>query len=266
MKRSILFDALKLLALFGLIWAGFYFVPKMIPDENPFTLSVENEEKIGDLIVEKMIINNPQTEILKNPVIDSAVFEITQRLTSKIGPTDYEYKIKVINDPQINAFTLPGGNIFIYSGLIEFADNPEQVAAVLAHEIGHAEKRHIVSKLVKELGIGVLFSILAGDGGVIISEIFRTAASTVFDRSQEREADEFALKLLEKASIEPVAMAAFFRKLDAKTGGLHDELELLMTHPNNSSRVKAALEYKKASAFQEKPFTMNWERVKAELN
>lgn len=265
MKKSILFDLFKLIALFGLIWAGFTFFPIFTLDKNDFELSVEKEEKLGKLIVEDILENDGKTKLLNNPKVDSAMAIITKRLVENIGLTDYEYKIKVIDSPEINAFTLPGGNIFVYSGLLEFSEHPEEVAAVLSHEIGHAEKKHVIQKLAKELGLTILFSAITGGDRVILGEISRTAASTVFDRGQEKEADDYSFSLMEKAKINPVALATFFRRINAKGGSYNENLELLMTHPNNNSRIKAALEYKVASGFKIKEFDIDWQAVKASL-
>ncbi len=265
MKKSILFDLLKLITLFGLIWAGFTFIPLFSIDKDDFSLSVEKEEKLGRILVDA-ITSDKKNKILHNPAIDSAIFVITKRLTDSIGLTDYEYHIKVIDSPVINAFTLPGGNIFIYSGLIKFSENPEEVAAVLAHEIGHAEERHVVQKLVKELGITVLFSAIGGNQGMVLKEIGRTAASTVFDREQEKDADNYAFKLLDKSGINPKALATFFRRLNSEVSEYNENMEILMTHPNNNSRIKASLEYKTSKKFKDKTFGLNWDKVKTSLN
>lgn len=108
------------------------------------------------------------------------------------------------------------GEVYINRGLISFCDSPEQLAAVLAHEIGHVEKRHTISKLIKEFGIGLLFTIISGGDPFLLTDLFHTTVSTAFDRSYEKEADQFALNLLEEAKISPTAMASFFRKLNAK--------------------------------------------------
>jgi predicted Zn-dependent protease len=262
MKLSLLRDCAILVAIFGLIWAGFTYFPVIFPEDTDFGISIEQEEKLGNLIVEN-ILDDKSTKIASNPTLDSAMHVITKRLISNIGPTDYEYKIKVIDNPQINAFTLPGGNIFVYSGLIEFSEDPEEVAAVLAHEIGHAEKRHVVKKLVKELGIAIVFSVLTGGDAVILKEVTRTAASTVFDRGQEKEADDYSFALMERSKLEPKAMATFFRRINDKFGGPNESMEILMTHPNNNSRIKASLEYQLQKNFKSEKFNLDWKAVKA---
>jgi predicted Zn-dependent protease len=265
MKKAIFFDLLKLVFVFVGIWAVFTFLPVFNLNKEDLTLSIDNEEKLGKIIVAHLLSDKSKIRLLKNPQVDSAVAVIVKRLTDSMGPTDYEYKIKVLDVATINAFTLPGGNIFLYSGLIKFSEHPEEVAAVLAHEIGHAEKKHVVAKLIKEMGIAALFSVLGKGESIVLGEISKTATSTVFDRAQEKEADDFAFSLLEKSHINPKALATFFRKLNREQGSYDENLEILMTHPNTNSRIKASLEYKVASTFVAKEIVLNWPSVQSQI-
>ncbi|MBL4657119.1 MAG: M48 family metallopeptidase, partial [Flavobacteriales bacterium] len=242
----------------------FYFFP-IFPEETSLEISIENEEVLGDLLVEEVLYNSPDFIILSNPTLDSAFDQITSRLLDSIGLTDYEYNIQIVENEQINAFTLPGGNIFVYSGLIDFAESPEEVAAVLSHEIGHVEKRHVVSRLIKEFGLNIIFSIATGGDGVILGELSRTALSTVFDRHQEKEADLYGLELMVRAQISPSALAVFFRRIKREMGDYSDLFEIFNSHPNSNSRIKASLEHPVPEGFKAIEFDMDWKRVQASL-
>lgn len=257
MKASIFYDFLKLLAIFGLIWAVFYFFP-IIPDKDDFQFSIEKEEKLGKVIVEDVLSKDPDFREISDPYLDSVIFVIEERLLQAIGTTDFEYNIRVVENPMVNAFALPGGYIFICSGLIEFSEYPEEVAAVIAHEMGHIEHRHVIAKLIKELGIGILTS---GDL-TILGEIGRTATSTVFDRKQERDADQFALETLYQANISPRHLGTFFRRLKSKYGVTSENLEIISTHPHINSRIKASLEFDIHQDFKPRGFDVDWDRIK----
>ncbi|MGQ0829609.1 MAG: M48 family metallopeptidase [Bacteroidota bacterium] len=253
-----------LLVIFGLLWGAFALIPwgALFSGVADAGISIDQEEKLGKVLVENVMeAGEGSQQLLHNPALDSAMNDINSRLLTSLGPTDYNYKIQVINNEEINAFTLPGGYIFINKGLISFCDSPEEVAAVLAHEIGHAEKRHVVDKLAKELGITILFSVLTGGDATLLHEVFKSATSTMFDREQEKEADAFSFPLMEKAHLNPQTMAVFFRKLTRKHGDAGEAMELLQTHPNNASRIKAALEYKAAQGFTAQNFKIDWKRV-----
>ena len=114
---------------------------------------------------------------------------------------------------------------------------------VLAHEMGHVEKRHTVDRLVREFGLSILFSIMTGGDSVLLSDVYQTLISTGFSRSQEKEADQFALELLEDANISPKSIASFFRKLNRENLAYNEKIELIMTHPHNKARIKASLAY-----------------------
>jgi predicted Zn-dependent protease len=257
MRTKILFDLLKLLVVFGLIWLIFILFP-IFPDKEDFALSVEKEERLGDRIVEDVMFKDPSFHVIRHPYTDSVIDVIEDRLLKALGESEYSYKLFVVADDEVNAFALPGGYIMLYSGLLNLSDNPEEVAAVIAHEMGHIENRHVISRLIKQLGLSV---ILSGDL-MVIGEIGRTAASTVFDRRQEKEADQFSLDLLHKAQIDPRVMAIFFRKMKDEVGAYDENLEILMTHPHIDSRIQASLEYEIDEDFEPQKIDVDWERFK----
>lgn len=268
MVKKLLWDFLKMSLLFGgiffLLFVGIKFLPEkqrnqwFYQENKNVLLSVEQEILLGEKIEEIVFQNHREVKI---NIIDSALWVILTRLEKKIEQSEYDYIIKVIDSPEINAFTIPGGRIYINIGLISFCDSPEQLAAVLAHEIGHIEKRHSVSKLIKEFGINLLFTIISGGNTVLLTDLFHATASTAFDRSYEKETDQFALNLLEEAKISPTAMASFFRKLNRENLGYDERIEFLMTHPQNNARIKSPLNYKTRDDFESQRFELNWEEV-----
>ena len=100
----------------------------------------------------------------------------------------------------------------------------------------------------------------------MLDELWETVLSSNFDRSQEKEADQFALKLLEEAQISPTAIASFFRKLNRENLDYNEKMELLMTHPHNNSRIKSSLEYKTQEGFKPQLINIDWNLVKKALS
>lgn len=262
MQSKILRDGFILLAIFGGIWAAFIYIP-WFPEDVGIDFPIETEIELGEIIVDDLV-NDPNFELIEDPVIDSAVWVISRRLTDSLGFSEYDYNIMVVRNDEVNAFAIPGGNIIIFSGLIEFSESPEEVAAVLAHEMGHVEHRHVVDRLVKELGLQVLFGVLSGGDAVVVSEISRTVTSTFFDRRQEKDADQFALDLMYRCQISPRALGTLFRRMKSEYGAM-DEFELLNTHPAINSRVKAAFEYELGDNFQSRPIELDWDSVKSTI-
>ncbi len=254
MKRVIIRDFIIIVIIFGAIW-GIFSVFPIFPDKT-VKVSIEKEEDLGNYIV-KEFFKNPEYSKVQNKLIDSAIYVVFQRLKNNIGLTNYDYNFIVFNHSMVNAFTLPGGNILISTGLISFTQSPEELAVIMAHEIGHVENRHIISKLIKEIGISIL---LSGDKS-LIREISKTTTSTAFDRKQEKEADQYALDLLYRSGINPKIMAELFRRIDRELGSFDKKAEILMTHPHNNSRIKSALEYKIEDDFKEIEFNLDWDKI-----
>ena len=274
MNKKILLDGLKSLGIFGGIFIIFYVGLNLLSedkknkwfysDEKISLISYEQEIALGELI-DEYIIASQYKNPLTNKTIDSMMWAVGKRLQGQIPTSEYDYNITVLDNPQINAFTIPGGNIYVFSGLISFCDSPEQLAAVLAHEMGHVEKRHTVDRLAREFSLSVLFSIMTGGDTVLLSDLYQTLISSGFSRSQEKEADQFALNLLEDASISPKSIASFFRKLNRENLAYDENIELVMTHPHNNTRIKASLNHEVDETFKEIPFNLNWEKIKAAL-
>ncbi len=253
-----------LVGIFLIIWIVFIYVP-MRPEAPEAAISLEQEQKIGEVLIDYYLEN---VTLVTDSTITSAVDQIYDRLLQGLETTEYDYRLYIIKNDNINAFASLGGNIVIFTGLIDYAESPEEVAAVLAHEIGHVEKRHVVNKVVKELGVGLVLSIITGgsDAG-FLGQILQQSVSTVFDRGQESEADDYGLALLENARIHPNSMAVIFRKIrDRYSSSTMETLEFLSTHPNTNKRIKKSLEYKTSEGFQSQPFTnIDWTEVRSAL-
>ncbi len=257
MSKRIWRDLSILVGLFVAIWLVFTYVP-IFPKASNLSLSVEKEKTIGREMVENLLIESGELDTLSNEKINSFIDSIFYRLSPHIEDAQFDYNFIITNNNQVNAFALPGGYIIIYTGLIEFCDTPEEFSSVIAHEIGHIENRHLISRLIKKLGISILIS---GDSSVL-EEVSQTAISTVFDRKQEEEADQFAFELLEKSGISPRVVAKLFRKLENEGLSYNKNLELLMTHPHHDDRIKASLSYKMDSTFVEKKILIDMQEIK----
>jgi predicted Zn-dependent protease len=267
-------DFIKLLLLFGglflIIYLGFLVLAEtsnsiwLLNDNNTHLLSYEKEIQLGE-IIEEYVLKEREMDLLHNSSIDSALWVITSRLKTQIPVSEYDYQIKIIESKTVNAYTIPGGKIFISKALISFCESPEQLAAVLAHEIAHVEKRHTVSRILKEFTVSLLFGIISGSDTVLLSELWKTTISSSFDRKQEKESDEYAMQLLEKAGISPRVIAAFFRKLNRENLNYNEKIEFLMSHPHNNARIKRSLEYKPSDDFKTLPFDLDWNKIKEGL-
>lgn len=250
-------ELLIVLLLFGAVWFVFTWSPVDLPDSD-IALSREREQDLAELILDDL----KQTNTFYDDSVSLALlYPLADRLLTALDSPTYEYTFHVIESGQINAFATINGHIFVYSGLIEFVSGPEELAAILAHEIGHHENGDLVDRLLKELGLTVIATVLTGGDAVIVSEITRLLISKGFDRRQEREADDFAYATLIDAEISPARLAHFFTRLKAEEETYPDELEVIMTHPNSKSRIERALSTELPEDFEERDFSLNWDEL-----
>jgi predicted Zn-dependent protease len=152
--------------------------------------------------------------------------------------------------------------------LIKNADNEEELAGVICHEIGHIELNHVMKKLLKEVGISVLASMTSGNGGTeIIKETSKILSSSAFDRKLEKDADLKAVDYLINAKLNPESFANFLYKLSDKEDETTKYLTWVSTHPDSKERAKYIIEYCKNKLADFEPILSKekWEKMKEKL-
>lgn len=215
-----------------------------------------------------------QAKMVDDPVITEYVNRIGQNLVLH-SDAKVPFTIKVIQDDSVNAFALPGGYFYVNTGLILAADNEAELAAAMAHEIGHVAARHAMENQGK--GAFINYASIAGIifGGPIISNvlyngggIMQGLASLKFTRGAEEEADRLGVQYLYASGYDPTAMAAMFEKLESlnrkKPGSM---AKLFSTHPEPVDRRAKSISL--VSRFPEHDeyvlSTSEFQRVKARL-
>jgi predicted Zn-dependent protease len=252
-------DLAILILIAASVWALFTQWPE-VENRKLNQFSLEQEDKLGKYVLESLS-KDPDFQIYENKQADSVLHIIHQRLLDSMGLTVFDYHVYIFDNEMINAFALPGGHMMISTGLLEFAESAEEVAAVVAHEMGHIENRHVMKKLIKALGISILLS----NDQIVLGEISQTVTSTSFDRKHEAEADRFSMELLEKCEISPRVIASFFRRVSSEVGTYDERLEIFMTHPHNNARIKSAIEYELPENFETIPYDIDWNTFKNEI-
>jgi Zn-dependent protease with chaperone function len=177
------------------------------------------------------------------PVVDAAQTILT-RLTASIPDNPgYHFQIHVLQNPEVNAFALPGGEIFLLTGLVKQAQSPEEVAGVLAHELQHVLHRHVVRRTVEQMGMRLWIALLFGNGGfAILANEAGKVLNLSFSRGQESEADLDGARLLARADLPVKPLEYFFARLAKDQGMMGGEAAAFISdHPASADRV-AALE------------------------
>ena len=149
----------------------------------------------------------------------------------------FDWEITILDDDQtINAFCAPGGYIFIYTGILKYLENEAQFAGVLAHEMGHADRRHGTRQMTKQMGLQMLLDVLSdGENSRYYGEVIAGLVSLRYSRSYEREADESSVNYLCGTDYTADGGAGFFRKILKEQGD--PSMELLSTHPDPQERI-----------------------------
>lgn len=156
----------------------------------------------------------------------------------------FPYQLEIIDDPNVlNAFCVPGGYIYLYTGLLLFLDSEAALAGVIGHEIAHAERRHTTQRLTAYYGTSILLGILLGENPSVLAEIatnlFVGLAFLANSRHDEDESDEYSFEYLKDTRYYPGGVKFFFEKLeDEGLVGASSSVEVfLSTHPDPIERI-----------------------------
>jgi predicted Zn-dependent protease len=194
-----------------------------------------------------------QMPILRDAQATAYVNAIVRRLAAQAPGPEFRYQAKVVNSPEINAFALPGGYIYVNRGLIRAVRNEAELAGVIAHEIAHVAERHGTEQATKaygaQAGVGLLAQVLGGRDrrlGLpeqIIGTLGVNAAFMKFSRNAEHEADRVGASIMARAGYDPMAMASFFDLLQAqKRSNPNAVAKFFSSHPpasDRSARIRA---------------------------
>jgi beta-barrel assembly-enhancing protease len=167
---------------------------------------------------------------------------VLDRLAARLAPGAQGITVSVLDHEMVNAFALPGGFIVLFRGLLDAAEDPDEVAAVLAHEIGHVVSRDPTRHALRSAGsIGVL-GLLFGDfaGGAAVLFLAERLISAQYSQAAEAAADSHAHRVLEAAGITPAALAAMFETMRALSGDAEGVAAHFLGHPTLGARIEAA--------------------------
>lgn len=223
----------------------FILVPVMADQLAEF-LPPEGERALGDTTFEQIRAALSDNDISPVTVCDdpAGMAALARMQTRLEEQTDLPYPLTVLvlDHKMVNAFALPGGRIVIFRGLLDAAQTPDEVAAVLAHEIGHVVNRDPTRGALRSAGsIGVL-GLVFGDfaGGAAVLFMVERLIDATYSQSAEAGADSFAHRVLADSGMSPAALADFFERLLAEYGDQEGIVAHFMAHPGLGDRIAAA--------------------------
>ena len=185
-------------------------------------------------------------KVCQTPAGLRAVDALNIRLASAV-PTGNWFQITVVDWGLVNAFATPGNRIVLTRGLIAKAGGPDEVAGVLAHEMGHGIELHPETGIVRSIGLAAAVELMLGGGGTV-GNLGAMLLQLSYSRQAEREADEWGLKMLRGAGISANGIADFFRRIEAPAAGSDEGkgggnggggvTSILSTHPATADRLR----------------------------
>ena len=208
-------------------------------------VSIEEEWQMGRRLARRLQERLP---LVQDGPAHRYVQQMGERIVEQTHLSDRSWAFHVVVNEEVNAFALPGGHIYVHTGLLRAASTPSELAGVLAHEIAHVTARHSTERLTKAHGINAFLGLITGaESGLVerlLTRVGRRGAIAKFSRDDEREADRLALDYLQKtARYDPRGMVRFFETLFERRRERPNVLEhFFASHPLTEERLQAARE------------------------
>lgn len=204
------------------------------------SVTLDQEWQLGDQIAAQVA---QQVQFNNDPAANAYVRALGEQLHRQTTLADRPFEFRIINDPSVNAFSIPGGHIYINSGLIAQADHANMLAGVIAHEMSHVIARHAIRQMEQQQAIGAIGSILLGQNpnaiAQIAAQIAAGGAMARFSRADEKEADDLGLDLMTRAGYNPTGMLDMFNKLLSLEQSQPSAVEkFFLDHPLTQDRIK----------------------------
>lgn len=210
--------------------------------------SIEEDVQLGAQVAEEIANDPDQFPILDEAEYSEAYTYLNSLLDYILTSGEVQYKEEFVwdihiiqNDSVLNAFATPGGYLYVYTGLIKYLDQEDDLMGVLGHEVAHSDLRHTSRNIQRQYGINILLQLITGENPSqleqIAGQIAGTAAGLSFSRAFEEEADERSVEYLANTPYACNGAYSFFQKLldEGQAGGTP---EFLSTHPDPEGRVE----------------------------
>ena len=228
-----------------ILWAVLCFTLLFSMPRDAAGLSVQDETLLGQKYLGLL---QKYFKFVEDDYATAYINSLGQYLTKHLETKHFPYRFYIVKSSDLNAFAVPGGHIFIFSGLIEASDKVDELASVVCHEIGHISGRHMAYRLEqsKKLNLlsmaGLLAGILIGGdaGGAIMAGTMGATqqAQLSYSRDDERQADQLGVKYMNTSGFDPSAQVTIMRKLaEASWGSANRIPNYLLTHPGGAERM-----------------------------
>lgn len=203
------------------------------------SISLDEEWQLGNQLKAQV---EQQVQLVRDPQALAYIRMVGERIHAVTPLANRPFDFEIINDSTVNAFSLPGGHIYINTGLIAQADKVNMLAGVLAHEISHVVARHAIKQVQQQQEISIIGGILLGQNpnalAQIAAQVLAGGAMARFSRGDEKQADDMGLDFMTRAGYDPHGMLDMFQKLLAlERGGSSSVARFFQDHPGTQDRI-----------------------------
>ncbi len=203
------------------------------------SVSLDQEWQLGNQMAAQVA---QQYRFVNDPAMRSYIQSVGDRIVAQTPLAGRPFEFQIVDDPSVNAFSIPGGHVYVNAGLLSQATEADQLAAVLAHEISHVVARHVLKQIEQQNEINTIGAILLGQNpnalAQIVAQVAAGGAMARFSRADEKEADDLGLQYMNAAGYDPHGMLSFFQKLLAEEqGGNSAVSRFFADHPGTQDRI-----------------------------
>ena len=213
------------------------------------TISAQEEKELGHQAQRQV---RESFQLMRDPIVVNYIRRMGNELVEAADPSAFKIRFYVVEESDINAFTIPGGAVYVTTGTILAAENAAQLAGVIAHEIGHATERHFAERYRSERNTGMAVNVvglaaaivtgnpLIANSAGLASSVAATAYTTSYGREAEREADRRGIETIVRAGYDPDEFIRFFEILQAEHSSAFYVPQFLRSHPIEAERMELA--------------------------
>ena len=203
------------------------------------SVSLDQEWQLGQQMAAQV---DQQVQLVRDPQALAYVRMVGERIHAVTPLANRPFDFEIVNDPSVNAFSIPGGHVYVNTGLIAQADKVDMLAGVLAHEISHIVHRDVLKQVEQQNEIAAIGSILLGQNpsalSQIVAQVIAGGAMARFSRADEKAADDAGLQFMTQAGYDPHGMLDMFQKLLAMDqGGNSAVSKFFRDHPGTQDRI-----------------------------
>lgn len=207
-------------------------------------VSAQEEMSMGATEAQKVV---QKSKISTDKILQDRIKRIGKRIAAVSGRSDFAWEFTVIDDPTPNAFCLPGGKVFFYTGILKMTENDDQIATVMGHEIAHALARHGAERMSMQMASNIGASVLSAALNVpseyqnLYTQAYGITSQVglilPYSRKFENEADQIGVYLMWKAGYEPAQALRFWENMARLSQSGQKAPAFLSTHPADEERI-----------------------------